>query len=157
MSEENVEVVRRHLEPYDGEDIVPVFRKALNRLGAAPEPDAVLDLWAEDPSWRHIHPEFVLELTGGGPLDVKATGPAEVARWWTDWADAWDSYVYRVVEYRDLGEWVLTSVDVRATGRGGITIEGPAFEIRSVRDGKIVVQKVFATEADALEAAGLSE
>ena len=98
-----------------------------------------------------------MEVTGGGPLDVKATGPTEVARWWTDWADAWDSYVYRVVEYRDVGEWVLASVDVRARGRGGIPVEMRAFEIRSVRDGKIAVSKVFATEAQALEAAGLSE
>ena len=158
MSEENVELVRRHLEPYDGKDFVPVFREAVDRLGPAPEPHAVLDLWAEDPSLRYLHPEYVHEMPWGGPLPRRATGPTELHRLWaTDWVDAWESYVYRVVEYRDLGQWVLTPVDVRATGRGGIPVEMRTFEIRTVRDGKIAEARVFGTEAEALEAARLSE
>jgi SnoaL-like domain len=156
MSQENVELVRRHLEPYDGKDIVPIWREAVDPLGPAFERQAVLDSWAEDPSWRYVHPEVVWEIVGVGPLEQKATGPTEVARWWTtDWVGAWESYVYRVVEYRDLGEWVLTPVDVRATGRDGIPVEIRGFEIRSVRDGKVAAIKTFGTEAEALEAAGL--
>jgi hypothetical protein len=30
MSQENVELVRRHLEPYDGKDIVPIWREAVD-------------------------------------------------------------------------------------------------------------------------------
>jgi hypothetical protein len=52
---------------------------------------------------------------------------------------------------------VLTSVDVRATGRVGIPVEMRTFEIRKVRDGKIAVCRIFGTERRALEAAGLSE
>jgi ketosteroid isomerase-like protein len=158
MSEENVEIVRRHLAPYEGQDIVPAFREMVEQLGPTPESDAVLALWAEDPAWSHVHRDVVWETFGGGPLDAKMAGPAEVGRWWaTDWANAWEAYTYRVVEYRDLGEWVLTRVEVRATGRGGIPVDMRTFEIRKVRDGKIAVIKVFALEADALEAAGLSE
>ena len=157
MSQENVELVRRHLEPYDGKDLVPVLREAVDRLGPAFERQAVLDWWAEDPAWRYVHPEAVWEVAAGGPLDVKAAGPTKIARWWGDWADAWESYVYRILEYRDLGEWVLIRGEVHATGRDGIPVEVRPFEIRSVRDGKIAVTRVFGTEAEALEAAGLSE
>jgi hypothetical protein len=118
MSQESIELVRRHLEPYDGEDIVPVLSEAVDRLGPAPEPEAVLTLWAQDPSFRHLHPEAVWEIAVGGPLDVKATGPTEITRWWAEWLEVWESYVYRAVEYRDSGEWVLSPVDARATGRG---------------------------------------
>ena len=157
MSQESIELVRRHLEPYDGEDIVPVLSEAVDRLGPAPEPEPVLTLWAQDPSFRHLHPEAVWEIAVGGPLDVKATGPTEITRWWAEWLEVWESYVYRAVEYRDSGEWVLSPVDARATGRGGIPVEMRTFEIRSVRDGKVAATRVFGTEAQALEAAGLEE
>jgi hypothetical protein len=51
---------------------------------------------------------------------------------------------------------MLTPVDVRATGRGGIPVEMRTFEIRTVRDGKIDLARVYSTEAEAL-AAGLRE
>jgi hypothetical protein len=157
MSQENVELVRRHLLPHEDENLVPVFREWVDRLGPSPQPEEVLTLWAEDPSWRYVHPGFQWETVGGGPLDTKATGPTEIVRWWADWVDAWGSYVYRVVEHRDLGEWVLTLVDVRAEGRGGIPLTLRTFELRSIRDGKIAVCRIFVSEQEALEAAGLSE
>jgi ketosteroid isomerase-like protein len=157
MSQENVELVRRHLDPHEGEDFVPVLSEAVDGLGPEPEPDAVLALWAEDPSFRHLNQEVVWEIAIGGPLDVEATGPIEILRWWAEWLEVWGSYVYRAVEYRDLGEWVLTPVEVRATGRDGIPVEMRTFEIRRVREGKIAVCRVFGTEQKALEAAGLSE
>ena len=157
MSWENVELVRAHLEPYDGEDIIPTIRTYVERLGPAPEPEAVLALWAEDPGWRHVHPECEWEVAGGGPLDTKVAGPTGVARWWAEWTEVWESYVYRVVEYRDLGEWVLALVDVRARGRGGIPVETRTFEIRGFREGQVAVCRVFSSEPDALKAAGLLE
>jgi SnoaL-like domain len=129
----------------------------VDRVGRVPEPDAVLALWAEDPSLRHLHPEVVWEIRGGGPLDAKAAGPTEVLRWWAEWVEVWESYIYRAVEYRDLGEWVLTLADARARGRGGIPVQMRTFEIRRVRDGKIAVCRIFGTERQALEAAGPSE
>jgi ketosteroid isomerase-like protein len=136
MSQENVEVVRRHLDPYEGEDFVPVLREAVDRLGPESEPDAVLALWAGDPSFRHLRQDVVWEIAVGGPLDVKATGPTEILGWWAEWLEVWESYVYRAVEYRDLGDWILTPVEVRATGRSGIPVEMRTSEIRRVQDGK---------------------
>ena len=152
-----MELVRRHLEPYEGQDIVPSVRELVARLGPAPEPDAVIAVRADDPAWRHHHPEAEWETVFGGPLDMKAAGPVEMHQTWVAWTEVWESYVYRVVEYRDLGEWVLTLIDVRGSGRNGIPVELRTFEIRSVRDGMIAVTKVFGSEREALQAARLSE
>ena len=157
MSQENVELVRRHLEPREGENLVPILREFLDRLGPTPEPAAVLAGWAEDPSWRYLHSEVEWELVGGGPLDTKATGPVEVTGMWVQWLEVWESYAYRMVEYRDLGDWVFALADVRAKGRGGIPVEMGSFEMRRVRDGKIAVIRTSRSEREALEAAGLRE
>jgi hypothetical protein len=80
-----------------------------------------------------------------------------VARYWADWAADWESYVYRVSEYRDLGRWVLTLADINAVGRDGVRVEMQSFQIWQVRDGKVAVVRTFLSEAEALEAAGLRE
>ena len=56
MSQENVDVVRRLNEPYDGEDIVPPIRAAVERFGPNPRPEVVLAWWAQDRAWKHMHP-----------------------------------------------------------------------------------------------------
>src|SRR2546423_1127060 len=157
MSQENVEIVRSHLKPHDGEDIIPAVREYVERLGPTPDADAVLAVWAEDEGWRHFHPEGEWEVANSGVLDIKAVGPVEIARWWNDWVETWEQYTYRVVEYRDLGEWVLTVADVQARGRGGILVEMRTFEIRQVRGGRVGVCPFCAADQGALEAAGLSE
>ena len=75
----------------------------------------------------------------------------ELALWWADLVEVWESYVYRVLEYRDLGDWVLTPTAFEARGRGGIEVEGRNFQIWQVRDGKIAVLRAFLTEQEALE------
>ena len=55
-------------------------------------------------------------------------------------------------KYRDLGGWVLTPVDVRAVGRGGIPLQMQAFQIWQVQNGKVTVMRAFVSEDEALEA-----
>ena len=157
MSQENVEIVRRFNEPHDGEDIIPLLRAGVELVGPDPEPEAVLAFWAEDPGWRYVHPEIEWDVAATGPVGATASGPVEVARWWADWSETWESYVYRMVEYRDLGDWVLAPADVRAKGRGGIPVEMRTFQIFRVSDGKISTMRAFLSEQEALEAAGLSD
>jgi len=57
-----------------------------------------------------------------------------------------------VKKYRDLGGWVLTPVDVRAVGRGGIPLQMQAFQIWQVQNGKVTVMRAFVSEDEALEA-----
>ena len=51
-----MDVVRRLNEPYDGEDIVPPIRAAVERFGPDPRPEVVLAWWAQDRAWKHMHP-----------------------------------------------------------------------------------------------------
>jgi hypothetical protein len=157
MSQENVEVVRRLNTPHEGEDVIPLIRESLERFGPYPQPDTVLAEWAKDPGWQHMHPEIEWDVSATGVFGTVAHGPRELALWWADWAEAWDSYVYRISEYRDLGDWVLTLTDVRARGRGGIPVEMRTFELYQARDAKVARYRAFLSEQEALEAAGLSE
>jgi hypothetical protein len=80
-----------------------------------------------------------------------------VARYWADWVPDWESYVYRVEEYRDLGNWVLTQADVKAVARGGLPLQMRVFQVWQVSGGMVTVCRAFLSEAEALEAVGLRE
>jgi hypothetical protein len=69
----------------------------------------------------------------------------------------WESYVYEMREYRDLGDWVLTVNDARARGRGGIPVETRAVQLWQLEGGKIVTVRLFGSEDEALKAVGLKE
>lgn len=157
MSEENVEIVRSLNDPYEGRDVMPVIRAFVAELGPDPDPDLVLAWWEQDPAWRHMSAEVEWDTTAVAGVGTKVKGPVEVALWWADWTDAWESYIYRTVEYRDLGELVLAQAAIEARGPGDVPVEMTVFQLWSVRDGKVAACRVFTSESQALEAAGLSE
>jgi LmbE family N-acetylglucosaminyl deacetylase len=155
MSQEDVQVVQRFLSPYEGEDLVAPMQEFVERFGPDFPPDAVLAFWAEDPSWQHAHPDIEWDSRAAGLL--LARGPRELSLWVVEWLEAWDRYVNRVVEYRDLGDWVLVLMDIRARGRQGIAVETLNFSLYQVRDGKVAVYRTFRSEREALEAARVRE
>jgi hypothetical protein len=130
-----MEIVRTFNAPHEGQNVVPVIREMVERLGPDPQPDAVLAEWGEDPGYQNLHPEFELDVSAAGAFGTVARGPREVMLSWARWIEAWESYVYRTVEYRDIGDWVLQTVDVRARGRGDIPVEMRTFQVWQVRDG----------------------
>ena len=156
MSQENVELVRRFYAPIQGENLVPRMREAVERVGPDPQTEAVVAFWAEDPAWQHVHPDVEWDTSGSGGAPT-ARGAKEVGVFWTEWLEAWESYVFRPTEYRDLGDWVLVETEARAQGRRGIPVAMRVFELYQVRDGKIVVYRSFFSEQEALEAAGIEE
>lgn len=89
MSRESMEVVRRFFAGYDGRRD-PSTAGGVDQLGHEPEAAAVLAFWADDPSWRHAHPD--IEWSAAGPFS-NVRGAAEVGAWWTDWLEMWESYV----------------------------------------------------------------
>jgi ketosteroid isomerase-like protein len=153
MLQENVEVVRHATQQRDGEDLVPWIREFVESVDWS-DPDAVPAAVAEEAQGRYLDPDIEWDA---GQLTVPVRGLYGVARYWADWAADWESYVYRVKEYRNLGSWVLTLADVKAVGRGGIPVEMQVFQMWQVRDGKVSVMRAFLSEAEALEALGLSE
>ena len=153
MTQGNVEIVRCATEPHNGEDMVPIIRQFVEGVTDWSDTDAVVAAFASDPNIRPMHAEVEWDASAIGVFGV-ARGLYELSLWWREWVETWESYVYEMREYRDLGDWVLTANDARARGREGIPVEAPVFQIWNVRDGKIVIVRLFATEAQALKAAG---
>jgi ketosteroid isomerase-like protein len=81
-----------------------------------------------------------------------------IRRWWDSWFGAFPDYDIEVVEVRDLGDAVLATL--RAVGHGGgsgVPFEDNVWCASRWRSGKCMWWQMFYTEAEALEAAGLSE
>jgi ketosteroid isomerase-like protein len=151
MAREDVEVVRRFNDVYEGHDIAALIRAVLTQVDV--DDPALVEAWAaQDPMMRQVHPEIVWDASSGG-LTEPARGVVELTAWYRDWMGLWESYAYRIVEYRDLGDWVLVPSDVEARGRNGIPVEMRVFQIFRVREGKIATMRGFLTEEEALAAA----
>jgi hypothetical protein len=85
-------------------------------------------------------------------------GHAGVRRWWHDVLDASPDFTVDVVEVRDLGDVTLTKLQARGHGAGSETpFEQTLWSAARWRGKKTVWSATFATEAEALEAAGLRE
>ena len=155
MSAENVEVVRRFHDPYEGEDVMPMIREAVAHFGPDPDPAVVKAWWAADPGWRYAHPEIEWDTTSVSGIGSKVKGPIEVSLWWKEWLEAWKSYTYRTIEVRDLGALVLLESAIEARGPGDVPVAMTVFQLWEVRDGKVAACRVFMSEAEALRAAGV--
>jgi ketosteroid isomerase-like protein len=134
MSQENVAVVE---EAYE----------ALANAGL----DRFLDHWSDDLDHRSIKgaPD------DRGPIHGKDAMRAYVQ----DWMDTFDEFRIEPVELIDTGDGVVFAV-VRYGGRAqlsGIELDETFAVVFTIRDHKIARGREYATRAEALEAAGLSE
>jgi hypothetical protein len=155
MSKEALEIVRLFNVAHEGENLIPLIKAGLARLPPDPDEEVVLAWMAGDPAWRHLHRDVEWDVS---VLDASpAKGAVEVANWWATWLEVWESYSYRIVEYRDLGAWVITPAEIRLRGHTGTEVELNMFEIWQVREGKITLVRVLPSEVQALEAATVEE
>jgi ketosteroid isomerase-like protein len=131
MSEENVEIVRRHIDAYGSGN----YEAAL----AAYHPEVVCD--------ATVRPE--------GRIYRRREGVAEAIR---VWAGTWDEWRWEIEELIDAQDKVLMVVREFARGKGsGVNVVQQTFWVYTLRGGQIVHAKVLVDRAKALEAAGLSE
>jgi uncharacterized protein len=131
MSDENVEIVRRHLETFMSGD-----REAAL---AAYHPDVEFD--------ATVRPE--------GAVYRGRDGVDEAMR---VWIGTWDDWKVEFQQFLDAGDRVL--VVSRESGRGkgsGIEIDQAVYALFTLRDGMIVRWEAFLDRPEALDAAGLSE
>ena len=134
MSEENLEIVRKHIEAYRRED--------------APTSLSFLD------------PYVVWDPSRVGLVDANvAYGPEGVLRAVLRYVGAFEDYDYEVKGLTDFGSGsVIAVVTEKGTGKGsGVHVERSFATLYTLLDGKIVRVTMFPSEAEALEAAGLSE
>jgi hypothetical protein len=85
-------------------------------------------------------------------------GREAVIRWWREWLAAWDTVQFDY-ELVDAGDRVVLLVDQQMRGRStGIEVGiGKYAQVATFTDGLISHYKIYRSQADALEAAGLSE
>jgi hypothetical protein len=147
MSEENLEVVRQ---------AVDLFRKLdLKSEGAAIGEDDVTA------AIEIFHPDLELDATRAPMPDLRGRfrGVTEVATFWSEWLEAWDSVDFED-ELTDAGEHVVAAITPMAMrGKGsGVAVEFPRhWHVFTLRQGRVMRDAIFFDKAEALEAAGLSE
>jgi len=132
MSEENVELALAMAEAFNGRD--------LDALTALADDDIEVES-------RLVAMEGVYR------------GHAGLRRWWDNFLGVFPDYVIEIAELRDLGG-DLTLAHIRGWGHGADSatpLIDPFWMPQRWRDGKCVWWRNCATEAEALEAAGLSE
>ena len=130
MSRANVEVTRRLFTAFSCGDLTAMLREM--------DPDVVL----------HV------ENAGQGVY----RGHEGVTKSYVDWTEDFDEFKVVAEEFLDRGDYVV--VRTRQTGSGkssGIPMEGVAWFVCQVREGKVVWVHVLTNEQEALEAAELRE
>ena len=144
MSQENVEMWRASIEAS--------FRAGTSEF----DPEATISKMAE-----LFDPEMELDVTAfdGPDIGGRVYRGAEAARqFWREWFAAWETlqFEYDVV---DAGERAVMLLDLRLRGRSsGIEVSfGEHAFVATFRDGLIVHSKLYMSQSEALEAAGLSE
>jgi hypothetical protein len=141
MSQENVEIWRANIEAQ------------LAELSAGTSPEATISKLAE--IWD---PEIELDATEGPVLDLNGVyrGADAVRQFWQGWFSAWETvqFDYQLI---DAGERVVMLLDLQMRGRStGIEVPFGKFAwVSTFRDGLVVHVKLYMTQSDALEAAGM--
>ena len=134
MSEENVELHRRGYDAWNRGD--------MNAWLALADPDIEFS-------------PFMVEMEG----ERTYQGRDGARRLWNDWLTTFPDRHIKVDEIKDLGgDATFGAVRLRAHGaRSDAPVEQSAWHVMQWRNGKCVRWQAFRDEAEALEAAGLSE
>jgi ketosteroid isomerase-like protein len=130
MSETNVEIVRRIMAAFERGDI-----------------DAQLDL---------LDPDVELREWPEGPDPGTYRGHAGALRAAASWSEAWEWLENDVDEIVEAGDRVLVCGRTRAKGKGSaveVTID--AYNVYTLREGKVTKLEFFTTREPAFRAAGL--
>ena len=134
MSQETVEVVRRLWEAVERGDDEAVF--------------ALYD------------PAIVWESHLVGPMVGSGVhhGHAGVLEIFTDWLESFGNYEAHAETFIEAGDKVVVRYRVSGRGRGsGIEVEMSRWNVYGLAGGLVTRLEIFDTEAEALEAVGLSE
>jgi ketosteroid isomerase-like protein len=135
MSEENVEVVRQMFEAFNSEDIDHIVSFA--------------------------HPEVVVEIPGAVSAEPDTyRGPDGIRRYFSSFQDAMDEIRFEPERLWDVRDSDSVVVALRLTAKGRqteIAVEQRTGAVWTVRDGKVVGVRTYASLSEALEAAGVRE
>jgi ketosteroid isomerase-like protein len=132
MSEENVEIVRRGYQALKGGDI---------------------SAWLGG-----FDPEVVLHENASFPDVLTFRGHAGLLKWVESVNEIWDDPAFDPKTFRSAGDFVMVSGQATGRGRGsGAPFDEPLYHVFRFRNGKVIELWGYSDQAQALEAAGLSE
>jgi ketosteroid isomerase-like protein len=134
MSQENVQLVRRAIESINRRDLDQVIETA--------------------------HEDFEADWSNSiGPHRGVHRGREEVRELFESFLEAWDEFHWDPQEIIEVDEARVIVVNrVRGRGRGsGVTVDATGAQLWTIADGKVRGVKLYQSEMDALEAAGLRE
>jgi ketosteroid isomerase-like protein len=134
MSEENVDLIRASIEAFNRND-----------------PEAAL---------AALHPEVEWQTLDLMPDAGVYRGHEGVRGFFQMWGDTFQGFQLHLEACVPLDQdQVMATLRVSGEGAGsGAGVESPAFfQVLEIHDGQIVHARMFQTEDEALEAAGLSE
>ena len=129
MSQDNVEIIRRGWEH-----------------------------WAATGEFR-AHADLVWDVSNlGWPDQQIYSGPEGARQFLAEWADAWDDWELEVEDRIEAGERVVIVINQRGRAKAtGIPVEMRFAQVWTFRDGRAIRMQMYASPAEALEAAGLRE
>ena len=132
MSEENVEIVRRHNKAWNQRDLT-----------------TVLALWRSDAEidWSRSR----------GPLKGVYRGHGGLKTFWGEFWSTFEVVEVELHDFRQTGPYVLASNTARMRGREGVEVAARSTSVYTVENGQITRLRMFQERAEALEAAGLRE
>jgi len=132
MSQENVELYRRGIDAFN--------RRDLKAFLALADPDVV-------------GVSRVLAIEGG-----TYHGHDGARDWWNNLLEVFPDFTIEVVSVRDAGQLTLSELRNRVHGEGSAApLEESVWQVSEWRDGQVLRWQMYASEHDALEAAGLEE
>jgi uncharacterized protein len=132
ISRQNLDAVQAAFDAY--------YEGDMERVAEFADPDIVVTQSAELPDTETFH---------GRRGFIEAINA---------WEQAWDNFRVERLHTREHGDHVLTTVRQRARGRrSGVEVEGLYTFVFTLRAGKLVRWRMFADEANALEAVGLGK
>jgi uncharacterized protein len=134
MAKENIEIVRRIWEASERSDTEAVF--------------------------AFYHPAIVWESHNVGPIELGGLyhGHEGIRRFFRDWLESFENYSAHAETFIETRNNVVVGYRVSGRGKGsGAEVEMRRWNVYTIRDDLVTRVEVFGTEAEAFEAAGLSE
>ena len=107
----------------------------------------------------HAHAEDVLIYpTSDRPDDDVYRGHEGLRSLYHAWTDQFENFTWEVQEIRDVGDRVVSLVEMRGRLKySGVLIREPWGVVSSFRDGRIGEIRFFRSQGQALDAVGLAE
>ena len=105
----------------------------------------------------HEDMTFYPAFTGGGLLEGAVwRGHAGFVEFLAEQDETWSDISFTVEDARDVGDRVLTRNSIHVVGReSGVDLQQTSWGVFRIDDGRISEGRIFATEAEATQAAGV--